>query len=75
MVQEVRQKNPDYAKEFLEINERNFFFVLIVVGLAFFWFMSYNSKLLAQARKNISAEFRTLNKKRFDDANWERLTI
>mmetsp|Transcript_31277 Transcript_31277/g.68329 ORF Transcript_31277/g.68329 Transcript_31277/m.68329 type:complete len:81 (+) Transcript_31277:109-351(+) len=73
MVYEVRKKNPEYAV--LDVNERNFFLVLVVIGFLCFWFLSSNSALISQARKNISAEFNTLNKKRVDDANWERLTI
>ena len=75
MVYEVRRKNPDYAQEFLDVNERNFFFVIVLFGFFAFWFLNRNSAYLAQARKNISAEFKTLNRKRFDDDNWDRLTL
>jgi hypothetical protein len=75
MVQEVRKRNPEYAQNFLDISERDFFFVIVIVGLALLWFMHTNSEAIVLARKNIASEFRHLNKNRVDDTNWERLTL
>mmetsp|Transcript_13034 Transcript_13034/g.24911 ORF Transcript_13034/g.24911 Transcript_13034/m.24911 type:complete len:87 (-) Transcript_13034:1154-1414(-) len=69
---EARQKNPDYGHNLLDLDERNFVYVLIGLGIALLWFIYSNSSTIKKARRNLIADLKYCNQTKFDEDNWDR---
>lgn len=69
---QASQKNPEYGHNVLDIDERNFLYVIIGVGIAVTYFLYLNSKAVNVARRNFVADLRGASKVKVDEDNWQQ---